>query len=59
MSRPGTRLTDVGGLTDVKRRIERSFLGPMRNPDLQLAFGKAAGGGLVLWGPAGHRSGTC
>jgi len=53
ISRPGMRLADVGGLTEVKQRLERSFLGPMRNPDLQLAFGKAAGGGLVLWGPPG------
>ena len=52
-SRPGTTLDDVGGLVDVKKRIERSFLAPMRNPDLQRAFGKAAGGGLVLWGPPG------
>lgn len=52
-SRPGNTFADVGGLTDVKRRIERSFLAPMRNPDLQRAFGKAAGGGLVLWGPPG------
>ncbi len=52
-SRPGARLADIGGMTAAKQQIERSFLAPMRNPDLQRAFGKAAGGGLVLWGPPG------
>ena len=52
-SRPGERLDDVGGMQDAKDRLERSFLGPLRDPHLQRAFGKAAGGGLVLWGPPG------
>jgi SpoVK/Ycf46/Vps4 family AAA+-type ATPase len=43
----------VGGMTDVKKRIERSFLAPIRHPELQISFGKAAGGGLLLWGPPG------
>lgn len=30
---PDVRLADVGGLEDVKKRLETSFLGPMRNPD--------------------------
>jgi AAA+ superfamily predicted ATPase len=53
MARPTTRLADVGGMTDVKKRIERSFLAPIRHPELQISFGKAAGGGLLLWGPPG------
>jgi SpoVK/Ycf46/Vps4 family AAA+-type ATPase len=46
-------LADVGGLQDVKRRIETSFLAPMRNPELRLAYGKSLRGGLLLWGPPG------
>lgn len=46
-------LSDVGGLTDVKKRIELSFLSPLRNPDLRMAYGKSLRGGLLLWGPPG------
>jgi SpoVK/Ycf46/Vps4 family AAA+-type ATPase len=46
-------LADVGGLDDVKQRIEASFLGPLRRPDLRLAYGKSLRGGLLLWGPPG------
>lgn len=48
-----TMLSDVGGMHDVKERLELSFLGPMRNPELQAAFGKSMRGGLMLWGPPG------
>jgi SpoVK/Ycf46/Vps4 family AAA+-type ATPase len=51
--RPAVTLADVGGMAHVKQQIERSFLAPLRNPELQAAFGKRAGGGLVLWGPPG------
>jgi ATP-dependent 26S proteasome regulatory subunit len=53
LSAPGTRLSDVGGMEDVKRRLELSFLAPLRNPELRAQFGKSMRGGLVLWGPPG------
>ena len=46
-------LADVGGLVDVKERLERSFLAPMRNPELRRAYGAQMRGGLLLWGPPG------
>lgn len=46
-------LADVGGLDDVKRRLEESFLAPMRNADVARAFGKSLRGGLLLYGPPG------
>ncbi len=46
-------LADVGGLKDVKERLEQSFLGPMRNPELRRAYGAHVRGGLLLWGPPG------
>ncbi|MGI9605915.1 MAG: AAA family ATPase [Acidimicrobiales bacterium] len=49
----GVSFDDVGGLSEVKTQLERSFLGPMRNPDLAATFGKSASGGLLLWGPPG------
>ncbi|WP_460966917.1 ATP-binding protein [Pedococcus soli] len=53
LSRAGITLADVGGLADVKKRLELSFLTPMRNPELRLQFGKSLRGGLLLWGPPG------
>ncbi|WP_091457187.1 ATP-binding protein [Actinokineospora iranica] len=49
----GITLADVGGLTEVKKRLELSFLKPLRNPELRLRFGKSLRGGLLLWGPPG------
>ncbi len=46
-------LDDVGGLEDVKRRLERSFLAPLRNPELRQFYGKSVRGGLLLYGPPG------
>jgi SpoVK/Ycf46/Vps4 family AAA+-type ATPase len=53
VSAAGITLADVGGLVDVKRRLELSFLAPMRNPELRAQFGKSLRGGLLLWGPPG------
>lgn len=49
----GVRLADVGGLQDVKDRLEVSFLAPMRNPELRRLYGKQLRGGLLLYGPPG------
>jgi ATP-dependent 26S proteasome regulatory subunit len=53
IERPGIRLADVGGMDDVKQRLEIAFLGPMRNPEMAKAFGKSLAGGLLLYGPPG------
>lgn len=53
LSPPTMTLADVGGLDEVKRRLELSFLAPMRNPALREQFGKSLRGGLLLWGPPG------
>jgi uncharacterized protein (TIGR02996 family) len=49
----GVRLADVGGMDEVKRRLELAFLGPMRSPELAKTFGKNLSGGLLLYGPPG------
>jgi SpoVK/Ycf46/Vps4 family AAA+-type ATPase len=46
-------LADVGGMQEVKKRLELSFLGPLRNPKLRTLFGKSLRGGLLLYGPPG------
>jgi len=53
VERPSTRLADVGGLEDVKRRLTTSFLAPLRNPELRQLYGKSLRGGLLLYGPPG------
>ena len=50
---PTARLSDVGGMNDVKRRLDIAFLTPMRNPALREAYGKSLRGGLLLYGPPG------
>ncbi|HET6173479.1 MAG TPA: ATP-binding protein [Gaiellales bacterium] len=49
----GLRLADVGGMEDVKRRLEMTFFGPLRNPELKTLYGKSLSGGLLLYGPPG------
>lgn len=50
---PTVRLADVGGLSEVKRRLQLSFLGPLQNPVLRQMYAKSLRGGLLLWGPPG------
>jgi SpoVK/Ycf46/Vps4 family AAA+-type ATPase len=50
---PRIRLSDVGGMEQVKRRLEMAFLAPMRNPQLREMYGKSLRGGLLLFGPPG------
>ncbi|HTY73301.1 MAG TPA: ATP-binding protein [Actinomycetes bacterium] len=49
----GVRLSDVGGLREVKERLDVAFLTPMRNPELRALYGKSLKGGLLLYGPPG------
>jgi AAA+ superfamily predicted ATPase len=50
---PGVRLADIGGMEQVKQRIQASFLDPLHNPEIAARFGKSMRGGLLLWGPPG------
>lgn len=53
VERPSVRLTDVGGMAEVKRRLDMTFLTPMRNPQLRQMYGRSLPGGLLLYGPPG------
>jgi AAA+ superfamily predicted ATPase len=53
VERAEVRLADVGGMEEVKQRLEAAFLAPMRNPDLRRLYGKSLRGGLLLYGPPG------
>ncbi|GAA0328359.1 ATP-binding protein [Streptomyces blastmyceticus] len=47
------KLADVGGMHEVKERLEAAFLAPMRNPELRKLYGKSLRGGLLMYGPPG------
>lgn len=51
--RPEVNLADVAGMESVKKRLNISFLGPMKNPELRKLYGKSLKGGLLLYGPPG------
>nr|WP_221381324.1 AAA family ATPase [Actinoplanes polyasparticus] len=53
VERSTVTLADVGGMQEVKKRLEVSFLGPLKNPKLRTLFGKSLRGGLLLYGPPG------
>ena len=51
--RPEVTFADVGGMEGLKEEIRRKLIYPMQQPDLYAAYGKRAGGGLLLYGPPG------
>lgn len=53
VQRSGVRLADVGGLKQVKDRLNASFLAPLNNPQLRQLYGKSLRGGLLMYGPPG------
>ena len=53
VDRSSVRLADVGGMAEVKQRLEAAFLAPLRNPELRRAYAKSLRGGLLLYGPPG------
>ncbi|MDH5371268.1 MAG: AAA family ATPase, partial [Gammaproteobacteria bacterium] len=46
-------LDDVGGMEEVKKRLNMAFLAPLKNPEIMKMYGKSLKGGLLLYGPPG------
>jgi SpoVK/Ycf46/Vps4 family AAA+-type ATPase len=53
MEKPKITFADVGGMDSVKEQIELKIIAPIKHPDLYKAYGKKAGGGILLYGPPG------
>lgn len=53
LERPGISFKDVGGMEDLKDEIRIKIIHPMEQPELYKAYGKTAGGGILLYGPPG------
>lgn len=51
--KPKETFADVGGLEDVKKKIRMNFILPLQQPEVFAAYGKEAGGSLLLFGPPG------
>lgn len=51
--RPPISFDDVGGLEAVKEQIRLTIIYPFQRPELYAAYGKKAGGGILLYGPPG------
>lgn len=46
-------LADVGGMEQVKKRLNMAFLAPLKNPEIRKMYGKSLKGGMLLYGPPG------
>jgi transitional endoplasmic reticulum ATPase len=53
IDRPSLTFNDVGGMEAVKEEIRIKIIHPMNHPELYKAYGKAIGGGILLYGPPG------
>lgn len=53
IERPRISFQDVGGMDSVKEEIRLKIIHPLAHPELFKAYGKAIGGGILLYGPPG------
>ena len=53
IERPQLTFEDVGGMEAVKEEIRMRIIHPLSHRDLYAAYGKKAGGGVLLYGPPG------
>ncbi len=53
LEKPDMNFSDVGGMEREKQEIDLKIIKPLQFPDLYKAYGKKAGGGILLYGPPG------
>lgn len=51
--RPRSTFADVGGMEALKESIRLKIIYPVTRPEIYKAYGKKAGGGILLYGPPG------
>ena len=51
--RPRSTFADVGGMEALKESIRLKIIYPVTRPEIYRAYGKKAGGGILLYGPPG------
>lgn len=50
---PDTTWADVGALEDVRKKLEMSIIGPIKDPEIFTRVGIKPAAGILLWGPPG------
>jgi transitional endoplasmic reticulum ATPase len=53
VEKPKIKFDDVGGMSQVKEEIAFKIIRPLQHKKLFAAYGKKAGGGIMLYGPPG------
>jgi SpoVK/Ycf46/Vps4 family AAA+-type ATPase len=53
VERPTLCFDDVGGMDALKDEIRLKIIYPLAHPELYQAYGKAVGGGILMYGPPG------
>jgi len=53
IERPRLTFQDVGGMEKLKEEIRMKIIYPLTHPDIYQAYGKAIGGGILMYGPPG------
>ena len=53
VERPRITFADVGGMAAAKDEIRMKIVHPLQHADLYRAYGKAVGGGVLMYGPPG------
>lgn len=53
VERPSVCFEDVGGMDAVKEDIRIKIIYPLQHPEMFAAYGKKAGGGILMYGPPG------
>ncbi len=53
MEKPDINFSNVGGMEKIKQEISMKIIKPLQHPEMYKAYGKKAGGGILLYGPPG------
>ena len=53
IQRPTTTFAEVGGMDTLKEEIRLKIIYPLTHPEIYQAYGKAIGGGILMYGPPG------
>jgi AAA+ superfamily predicted ATPase len=53
VERPKATFRDVGGMDALKEEIAVKIIYPLQHPEVYQAYGKAVGGGILMYGPPG------
>lgn len=53
VERPKIDFSDVGGMDKLKEEIRLKIILPLAHPEMFKAYGKAVGGGILMYGPPG------